>query len=378
MTTRRTFLRILGSTAIIAAAGAGWWVSTRRPDAALAPWAMAGAGDDPRKRALSYALLAPNSHNLQSWLVDLGEPDSVTLYANPEKLLPMTDPFSRQITISLGCFLELFRIAAAEEGLKAEIEPFPEGSDLKQLDKRPVARVRLSSDAEKDSLFAQIMRRRTCKEPFTGERPVSSARLQEVMAAINTPEVATAFTLETAETEALRELCWRGHEIEVTTPRTLQESIDVMRIGKAEIEANPDGIELGGAFLEGLSVFGMLDREQLADPASTAFAQGMQMYRDIIFTSQGFLWMSTAGNDRETQLTTGRAWVRAQLAAAQDGLTLHPLSQVLQEYPEMAELYAKTPEMLGVTGRTVQMLARVGYGPEIDPTPRWPLETKII
>ena len=378
MASRRLFLRILGSTAVIAAAGAGWWAATRRPDAALAPWAMAGGGGDPRHRALSYALLAPNSHNLQSWLVDLAQPDSVILYANPEKLLPMTDPYSRQITISLGCFLELFRIAAAEEGLAAEIEPFPAGSDPERLDQRPVARVRLEQGAVKDPLFAQITRRRTCKEPFTGDQAPETARLDEVISAIETPEVATGYTLDPSKMIELRELCWRGHEIEATTPRTLQESIDVMRIGKAEIEANPDGIELGGAFLEGLSLLGMLDREQLADPASAAFAQGMQMYRDIIFSAQGFLWMSTAANDRATQLATGRAWVRAQLAAAQDGLTLHPLSQVLQEYPEMAELYGDTPKRLGVDGRTVQMLARVGYGPAVDPTPRWPLERKII
>ena len=378
MSTRRRFLQILGTSAVIAAGGGGWWAATRRPDAALAPWAAAGGYDDPRKRALSYALLAPNSHNLQSWLVDLSAPDSVTLYANPEKLLPMTDPFSRQITISLGCFLELFRIAAAEEGLQAEVEPFPEGSDPKRLDKRPVAQVRLSSGAQPDPLFAQILRRRTCKEPFTGERAVTPDRLDQVTSAIETPEVAANFTLEASETETLRQLCWRGHEIEVTTPRTLQESIDVMRIGKAEIEANPDGIELGGAFLEGLHLFGMLDRAQLADPASAAFAQGMQMYRDIIFSSQGFLWMTTSGNDRRAQLETGRAWVRAQLAAAEDDLTLHPLSQVLQEYPEMADLYAKTHGMLSAAGRTVQMLARVGYGPAIDPAPRWPLESKLL
>ena len=38
-----------------------------------------------------------------------------------------------------------------------------------------------------------------------------------------------------------------------------------MRIGKAEINANPDGIDLGGAFLEALSAAGLLTRETLAD-----------------------------------------------------------------------------------------------------------------
>ena len=43
------------------AAGGGTFALTRTPSAALAPWQEAGSGyQDPRMRALSYAILAPN------------------------------------------------------------------------------------------------------------------------------------------------------------------------------------------------------------------------------------------------------------------------------------------------------------------------------
>lgn len=379
--TRRTFLRVLGATTVIAAAGAGYWASTRRPEKALEPWALAGGYDDPRMRALSYALLAPNSHNLQSWLVDLNTPDEATLYANPEKMLPMTDPLSRQITISMGCFLELLRIAAAEEGLAADVTPFPEGSDPERLDERPVARVRFIAGGERDPLFHQIVKRHTCKEPFDETRAVDPAVFASLAEAAATAEVESGGTVEAGTVGELRDLAWAGHEVEALTPRTLQESIDVMRIGRREIEANPDGIELGGLFLESLNLAGVLTRSSLADPASDAFAQGMEMYRAIIYSAQGFFWQITDDNSRATQLRTGRAWVRAQLKATEMGLTIHPLSQTLQEYPEMADLYEDVHRRLGArdgASRTVQMLARVGYGPDIDPTPRWRLEEKLI
>ena len=91
-------------------------------------------------RALSYAVLAPNPHNRQPWLVDLAEPDVATLYCDLDRRLPQTDPLDRQITIGLGCFLELFVLAAAQEGYASAISLFPQGSATPRLDARPVAR----------------------------------------------------------------------------------------------------------------------------------------------------------------------------------------------------------------------------------------------
>jgi hypothetical protein len=59
-------------------------------------------------------------------------------------------------------------------------------------------------------------------------------------------------------------------------------------------------------------------------------------------------------------------------------LGFHPLSQGLQKYPEMAELSDLVHARVAPGGEPVQMLSRLGYGPEIDPTPRWPLEAKLV
>jgi hypothetical protein len=61
-----------------------------------------------------------------------------------------------------------------------------------------------------------------------------------------------------------------------------------------------------------------------------------------------------------------------------EGVGFHPLSQALQEYPEMAEIYDEIHARFAPDGGTVQMLCRLGYGPEIGATPRWPLEAKIL
>jgi hypothetical protein len=53
-----------------------------------------------------------------------------------------------------------------------------------------------------------------------------------------------------------------------------------------------------------------------------------------IAATPAFFWMTTEDNARTTQLLAGRAFVRAQLAATAQGLSMHLLQQALQGYPE--------------------------------------------
>lgn len=360
---RRYLLGVVGGGVIAAAGGVGAFLATRTPDAALAPWTTAGSYEDPRRRALSYAILAPSPHNRQPWLVDLGRPGAVLVFRDPVRDLPETDPQQRQLTIGLGCFLELLRIAAAEDGQAAEIVPYPDGES------GPVAEVRFDVGAERDPLFPQILKRRSCREPFE-ERAVpdaAAAELGNLATIIRDPEnVAT-----------LRALTLDSWEVEASTYRTMKESVDLMRFGKAEINRNPDGIDLGGPFLESLMLFGMLSRESQLDPNSAGFKEGVRMYREMLAATPAYAVLTTTANDRLAQLEAGRRWVRLNLETTRLGLALHPVSQALQEFPEMAYHHARAHALLAPDGGTVQMLGRLGYGPTVPTSPRWSLESRI-
>ncbi len=378
---RRGALKILGSGAVILAAGAGGFAVTRTPTEAIAPWGMAGSADytDPRVRALSYAILAPNPHNRQPWMVDLSTPGEASLHCDLGRLLPATDPFSRQITVGLGCFLEILRMAAAEEDLRAEITPFPDGGDADQLDGRPIAHIRFVEDAgvARDPLFAFVLERRTTREPFDTSRPVSDRSLAAMQGAAGSG-VRTGSTNDAARIAALRDLTWEAMQIEMLTPYTMQESIDLMRVGKRAINENPDGLAFGGLMFDTLNLFGLMSPETLADQSSVSFQQGLDIWEEITMTSMGFIWIITPENTRLDQISAGGSWVRLNLEAVPQGLGLHPVSQSLQEYPEMDELYAQLRRDLSATGpATVQMLGRIGYGPAMPRSPRWPVEIKI-
>ena len=375
---RRNMINLVGGGAVLAAVGAFGFKATRAPQTAYMPWDRAGEYEDPRMKALSWALLAPNPHNRQPWLADLSESGAITLYVDPDRLLPHTDPFNRQITIGLGCFLELLRMAAAEDGYQADLMLFPQGSNAKALDQRPIARIALTANSAlaRDPLFAWVPARRSNKEPYDTTRSLAPELLTQMSGAA-TKGTRFGGTVDAAQVAEWRALTREALRIEAVTPHTFQESVDLFRIGRHEVDANPDGIDFSGPMFESMHLSGMFNREVAADPTSFAFKVGMDAFFDNTDTAMGHVWLVTADNSRETQITTGADWLRVNLAATAQGLGFQPLSQALQEYPEMAEPYAQVHERLAPDGGTVQMLARIGYGPVVGTSPRWPLESKI-
>jgi hypothetical protein len=377
---RRTFLVSVAGSLLVATGAAGAFIGTRTPHRALVPWQQAGMTEaDPRLFAFRHAVLAPNPHNRQPWIVELVGTDRANLFADPNRRLPMTDPFDRQIAIGLGCFLETARIAAAERGIRVEIEAFPDGEPQGGLDGRRIAALRFVADASvpRDPLFAAIGTRRSTKEPFDTTKPVATDQLARLRAESFGP-VSVDGTADPTRVSALRAVAWKGHEVESLTPRTMKESVDLMRIGRAEIEANPDGIDLGGPFLETLKLLGQLSREQIADPTTAAFRSGMDIYRAMHASSMAFVWLTTPTATFGEALATGRVLVRMNLVASTLGLGFHPVSQTLQEFPEMAGLRAEVHRALDAEGRIVQMLVRLGtYVGADQPSPRWPLETRL-
>ena len=374
---RRKTLALIGGGTILAASSAAGFVVTRMPEEAVAPWAAAGGYGEPRMRALSYAILAPNPHNRQPWKVDLSTPDEVALYVDTDRLLPHTDPFSRQIVIGLGCFLEVMRMAALEDGHDVEMAVFPDGSDPERLDARPVARCRfVKTEAARDPLFAHVMERRSLKEPFDVTRPVDQASLDRILAAAQVTDVAGS--VEPENIAALRELSHEALRIEIETPHTYKESVDLFRIGRREVNANPDGIDFSGPMFEAMALTGTFTREAALNRESMAYTEGLKAVFANTDTAMGHLWQVTPTNTRADQIDAGRDWVRLNLAATAEGLGMQPLSQALQEYPEMATLYDDIHTRLAPGGGTVQMFARIGYGPTIGASPRWALEEKIV
>lgn len=407
MVSRRVVLGAgLGGLALVGSAGV--WRVMRTPQTAMEPWALASPPpDDVRLDAFRHAILAPNPHNRQPWLIRLVGADQALVYCDLDKRLPETDPFDRQITIGFGAFFELARIAAAQRGVAMDMVLFPDGEAQPRLNDRPVARLTFMAapDTARDDLFAAIPLRRSNKEVYDESRALSSELLAQVAAD------GGQYSVQPTVIAEMREHIVQGILVEMTTPAAYMESVDLMRIGYDQVDANPDGITLTGPMIEAGKLTGQINREQLSDIDSQASKIGRDQLAETYGSIPALFWITTSSNTRADQIEAGRQYVRANLRATALGLAMHPMSQTLQEYQEVASHYQAVHQKLGImaggdesgnesggadhradhradggtdngakgtaTGR-VQMLARVGYGPEIGASPRWPLDTHIM
>jgi hypothetical protein len=294
--------------------------------------------------------------------------------------LPATDPPNRQITIGCGAFLELLDIAARQNGQRADILLWPEGEPQPNFDQRAIAHVKFLPDtaAPKDALFDQIPKRRTNREPYDLRRVPVAADLAAIAAEGAREGLEIGYAIEAGKEAALRDIVFRGWTLEMATPAALKESVDVMRIGKAEIAKHRDGIAMDFPMIDVLKAMGQMSREKLMDPTSMANREGAKIWGEMAKTAPAFIWINSADNTSATQIAAGRAYARLNLAASAKGLSMHPWSMALQEYPEMAALYQEQQAMLGGSaGAPVQMLARIGYAKDTAPAPRRGLEAHI-
>ncbi len=382
---RRRFIRIAGGGVILAAAAGTAGCSATMPAEAVAPWQGPGNEPDLRRWILSYAILAPHSHNLQSWVVDLGVPGEILLRCDLQRLLPETDPYSRQIMMSHGTFIELLDMAARERGQRAEITLFPEGAfEPDRLDQRPVALIRLVPDAgvAKDPLFAQILKRHTNRAAYDPARPVGADAWAAMADAAKPYPLGFGFADADqpellAQHRAVAAEAWR---IEMVTPRTILESYKVLRVGPKEVAQHRDGLTLLDSTVVWMARLGLFDRSQAPGPDDYATTSQIKDFSEKLASTPGFLWMVSDDNERVTQVNAGRAFARVQLAATAKGVVMQPLQQALQEYPEQAVPHAQIRRLLGADapGQTVQMWARVGHAPPAPPAPRRGIDAHIV
>lgn len=363
---RRKFISLIGGGFVAAVTiPAATFVGTRTPHKALAPWESAGSYDDPRLHAMSYALLAPNPHNRQPWLAELVGSDRLKLYRDFERDLPVTDPFGRQLTIGMGCFIELMRMAAAEIGYEVQSILMPDGED------GAIAHCRFIKKAtDPDPLFKYVMNRRSHKDMFRD-------RMVDKIVADQLGEFADIYT-DGVQSTVLRKAAHGAWLAEASTPDAWQESIDLLRIGKQEINANPDGIDVGGPLLETLALLGIFTREAASDVDNPGSRDAIESTANAILSAPAFTLTSTNGNTRKDQLEAGRQWLRLNLKTTSLGLALRPVSQALQEYSAVRPFYKRIHETFANTGSTVQMLGLLGYGDLPARTPRWPIESRVL
>jgi len=323
----------------------------------------AGEPEEKLRFMLNYAVLAPSGHNTQPWLFEV-EGGEVKLYADRTRGLPVVDPEDRALIISCGAALFHLRVAMRHFGYDDEVELLPDPDDPDLL-----ACVRLGPNhgetEEERSLFKAIPERRSNRRPFE-DRPVPERLLSALQAAASKEGTWLHLVEDEDAKHAVAELIAEGDRIQLSDKRFRRELASWVHPNRTK---SHDGVP-GYAF-------GFGDLMSLAGPFvirtfDTGEGQAAKD-RQLAEGSPVLAVLGTEGDTAAEWLAAGQALARVLLRARAEGIWVSFLNQPI-EVPELRPRLRTAIRQSGFP----QLLLRMGYGPEVRPTPRRPVEEALV
>lgn len=248
------------------------------------------------RRVVELACAAPSVHNSQPWLWRLGD-HRIELHADQSRRLPLTDPRGRGVILSCGAALHYARVAAAALGLPAEVEYAPDLDRPSHLATLHLTPGEPSANAAAD--LDALAKRCTDRRRFTAW-PVPDERLATLASTASAP----------------------GTQV-----------LPLVDIGpRLQVE---------------LLVNRALDRQEHTHSPGGEHVEG----------SDGLLVLLTERDDPRAWLSAGEALSQVWLAATTYGLSLVPLSCVIEDEETRSELHR---EVLGGLAEP-QLVIRIGW-----------------
>jgi len=313
------------------------------------------------RRVIELACRAPSVHNTQPWRWRVIGDARIELQADRRRQLPVSDPSGRNLALSCGAALHHSIVAAQAVGLVAEIELVPSPADEDLL-----ARIHLSpGEATPEALEALIALERRCtdRRRFTSW-PIPDARLAHLAkAASGSGAYAIPVTDVTARfhTEALLS---RAMTVQASDPRYADEQ------HAWTDHSQVDGIPISDAVPSSPG-------RRPARPNRFAAESEPDSTASLVESSDGVIGICSASDGQESWLQAGQALSALWLRATREGLSIVPLSQVIEVDETRHALHH---DVFAGMARP-QILARVGWlemtRTLLERTPRRPLDQVI-
>jgi hypothetical protein len=320
------------------------------------------AGPADRMRfLLGYAVLAPSRHNVQPWAFEI-EGDELRLFGDFRRSLRAVDPRDRELVMGCGAALFNLRVAANHFGYATSVEAVAGNRRDGML-----ARVRLeerrSTTPRIEELFRAIARRRTNRLPLESREPPPG--LVADLAREAALEGAVLRPIGANERPAVAELVAEGDRRQWRNPRFRAELAAWTRSNSTQRADGMPGF-----------AWGMSDAASWVQPVLVRLADAGQVQADRdrrrTLATKALLVLETHGDTPADWLLAGEALERILLRATASGLCASYFNSAIEE----PELRLRLRELLGEMG-SPQILFRLGYGLEVRPTPRRPVDAVL-
>jgi hypothetical protein len=345
----------------------------------LEPWQKTYSQkfDDPRIRLVAHGLLSSNGHNMQPWKIrlDKSNPMVFYLYADSERLTSEVDPFARQMMITQGTFLEYVSIAGDELGYQTAIELFPEGDYNEQklsesMKIKPVAKIILTkTNPHSNPLYDFMFLPDTNRAAYQPTK-LTSEQIKQ-LENINADTGLSMRVLQDKENlDKLNGYAMQGATIEAGVSRVMKETEIIFRANEYQKNKYRYGFSVEGQGTSGIMrhlMQGLVTLFPSMNSGKAASDMFIQSTRTSTDNTPAYAMIITKDNNRSSQVKSGMLYSELILTAHRMGFVMQPLSQVLEEYPEMKEQYSSVHHDYASDGGTIQMLVRLGKPTKVVP-----------
>jgi nitroreductase len=345
-------------------------LASTKPDAGLGAWTVSdadypkdGGAEEKLRFLLRYAILAPSGHNTQPWLFRI-RGETVELYADRARALAVVDPDDRELVISCGAALETLHIALRHFGYRGAVQLEPDSGDGDLL-----ARVSLEDGDglghDDEDLFAAIPKRHSNRQAFE-DRDIPDALADRLVTDAESHGVWLRL-IGGEDRAAVADLVAEGDRTQMADKRFRRELAAWVHANRSRSRDGMRGYGFG--FGELMSFAGPL--------AIRSFDLGKGQAakdRELAQGSPLLAVFGTATDDLDSWLRSGRALQRVLLRARANDVWSSYLNQPI----EVGELRPKLAETIGRPGQFPQLLVRFGFGSEVRPQPRRPLDEVLL
>ncbi|HEX7672784.1 MAG TPA: hypothetical protein VF412_01365 [Bdellovibrio sp.] len=298
---------------------------------------------------LKAATFSISAHNVQPFRLAFPSEDSVDIYVDFQRLLPVGDPMFKDLRQSLGAFVETLHIALSAQGygIKViEVKDSPEQS-------APMAHLKIEQGAKQDPLFAQLSKRFS----YRGKFPQKSEIADKVISG-------DRFTLEfLTAPDDLKEISNLYDNVNyhfLTLPGYIEELYSWMRFSPSHPRWSKDGLNTESMSLAGVEAWGasiVLKAGVFKTLASMGIAKPLVSEAGQIQSASG---LAVILSDSDKDFDKGRAFMRGWLALTELRLYGAPLSLLTDDKKALDIVASK----ISIKGKYIVNILRVGPLPK--------------